>query len=91
MENFKNDTSEIIENITPRISLATIIGITQPKNNDGKISPRHIKMWCHHEKHKSICSSNSASSKEIWIFQIMHKVPKAKQNNNKKQISHPNY
>ena len=31
MENFQNDTSELIEDNTPRISLATITGITQPQ------------------------------------------------------------
>jgi hypothetical protein len=31
MENFENDTSKIIQDNTPRISLASIIGITQPK------------------------------------------------------------
>ena len=32
MENFQNDTSNLIEDNTLRISLATIIGITQPHN-----------------------------------------------------------
>jgi hypothetical protein len=31
MENFQNDTSKLIEDNTPRISLATITGITQPQ------------------------------------------------------------
>ena len=31
MENFQNDTSELIEDNTPRISLTSIIGITQPQ------------------------------------------------------------
>jgi predicted aspartyl protease len=31
MKNFQNDTSELIENNTPRISLASITRITQPK------------------------------------------------------------
>jgi hypothetical protein len=31
MENFQNDTSELIEDNTPRISLATITSITQPQ------------------------------------------------------------
>ena len=31
MTNFQNDTSEIIDENTPRISHTTIIGITQPQ------------------------------------------------------------
>ena len=44
--------------------------------------PRVIKMWSHFKEQKPLCSSSSASSKEGWIFHVVHRLRMVEQDNN---------
>ena len=39
-------------------------------------------MWSHFKEQKPLCNSNSASLKEGWIFQVVHRLQRSEQDNN---------
>jgi hypothetical protein len=65
MENFQNDALDLIEDNTPRISLTSITGITQPKN---------IKLKGHIKNDNVIVLINIGSTHNFLTIKIARKL-----------------